>query len=61
MKSTPYEICLVHKDGSEAYLEHKGRRVWSWRTAKKHVRDILTGKTGIDMNTIQNIRLTSPL
>lgn len=60
MKTTPYEICIVSKDGSESYLEHRGKRQWSHRTAKKHVSDILKGNTGIDMNTVKNIRLTSP-
>lgn len=30
-----------------SYMAHKGRDRWALRTAKKHAKDIVQGKTGI--------------
>jgi hypothetical protein len=42
-----YEVFIRHTDGSGSYLMHRGRTCWSLRTARKHARDILTGRTGV--------------
>lgn len=37
-----YSIYLKHHDGTGSYLAYRGRTEWGIRTAKKHLKDVVS-------------------
>jgi hypothetical protein len=36
-----YQVLLKLNDGRVSYLEHRNRREWTLRTARKHIKDVM--------------------